>query len=528
VASFPKSPQVIDWLDPNGYSVGTWQLISLAYDGLVAYRRVAGAAGATIVAALATNVPAPSPDDRTYVFTLRPGLRYSDGTPVQAEDVRASMERFLRVTHDAPLPRYYDGIVGAERCVEQPARCDLSQGIEVDERTRTIAFHLTRPDGEFLHKLALPFAYVVPADTPLRRTGDHAPPGTGPYRFATWDAARGGSLVRNPHFRTWSPQARPPGFANRIELSARNSQGTSAQAAAVRRGEADLAVLVNAFTFLLPPKRIEALGLRSPGQLLSHPEPTFEYMFLNTRTPPFDDVRVRRALNYATDRARLVELAGGPEIATPTCQIVPKPFPGYETYCPYTAHRAPGAGWTAPDMERARRLVAESHTAGERIVVLTVARKPEVGHYFTGLLDRLGYRASLRVLPFFPEGDPGTYGSAIRRPHAQLAISGFLADYASPSTFIQTLFSCGPGASPSPNNLSRYCDSALDQQVEHALDAQGAEANARWIAIDRRLTKLAPTVPLTNRRSVDFVSKRVGNVQHHLQGYTLLDQMWVR
>jgi len=526
-ASFPTEPQVIDWLDPRGYSVGTWQLISLAYDGLVAYRRVGGAAGATIVAALATNVPEPSEHGRTYNFTLRPGLRYSDGRPVRAEDVRASMERFLRATREA-LPPYYAGIVGAERCVEQPARCDLSHGIEVDERARTIAFHLTRPDAEFLHKLALPFAYVVPADTPRGRTGDHPPPGTGPYRFAAWDAARGGNLVRNPRFRSWSPQSRPPGFADRIELSARNSQGTRAQAAAVRRGQVDLAVLVNPFTFLLPPERIEALGVDSPAQLVSHPEPMFEYMFLNTRTAPFDDVRVRRALNYATDRARLVDLAGGPQIATPTCQIMPTPFPGYEPHCPYTAHPVPGGGWTAPDMKRARRLVAESGTAGERIVVLTVDRKPEVGHYFTGLLRRLGYRASLRVLPYFPEGDPDTYESAIRRPRAQLAISGFLADYASPSTFIQTLFNCGPEASPSPENLSRYCDPVLDRQVERAVAAQGAEANARWSAIDRRLTDLAITIPLTNRRSVDFVSKRVGNVQHHLQGYTLLDQMWLR
>jgi YVTN family beta-propeller protein len=527
LASFPNEPQVIDWLDPRGYSTDTWQLISLAYDGLVAYRRVGGTAGATIVGALASNVPEPTENNRTYVFTLRPGLRYSDGRPVRAEDVRASMERFLRVTRDA-LPQYYAGIVGAERCVAQPARCDLSQGIEADDRTHTVAFHLNRPDAEFLHKLALPFAYVVPADTPPRRTGDRLPPGTGPYRFASWDAERGGSLVRNPRFRSWSPQSRPPGFADRIELSARNRQGTRAQAAAVRRGDSDLAVLVNPFTFLLPPARIEALGVSSAGQLLSHPEPVFEYMFLNTRAPPFDDLRVRRALNYATDRARLVQLAGGPQIATPTCQIVPTAFPGYKPHCPYTAHPVAGGVWTAPDFERARRLVAESGTAGERIVVLTVDRKPEVGRYFTGLLDKLGYRASLRVLPYFPEGDPDTYESVIRRPRAQLAITGFLADYASPSTFIQTLFHCGPKASPAPENLSRYCDPVLDRQIERAVSYHGAEANARWSAIDRRLTDLAVTIPLTNRRSVDFVSKRVGNVQHHLRGYTLLDQMWVR
>ena len=87
-------------------------------------------------------------------FTLRPGARYSDGTPVRPEDFRASMERFLRVSR-GEFGDYYGGIVGADRCMHRPARCDLSAGIETDASARTIAVHLTRPDEEFLHKLTL-------------------------------------------------------------------------------------------------------------------------------------------------------------------------------------------------------------------------------------------------------------------------------------------------------------------------------------------------------------------------------------
>ena len=87
----------IDWLDGAGYATTTIQLTSLAYDGLVGYRRVGGAGGATLVGALATSAPARSRDGRTYVFTLRPGVRYSDGRLVQPEDFRASMERSLRI-----------------------------------------------------------------------------------------------------------------------------------------------------------------------------------------------------------------------------------------------------------------------------------------------------------------------------------------------------------------------------------------------------------------------------------------------
>jgi peptide/nickel transport system substrate-binding protein len=247
-------------------------------------------------------------------------------------------------------------------------------------------------------------------------------------------------------------------------------------------------------------------------------------MFLNVRRPPFDDLRVRRALNFATDRARLVTLEGGAEVASPTCQILPAGFPGHKPYCPYTAAPAPGRGWTSPDMARARRLVAGSGAVGERVVVQVPEFKREVGRYFAALLDDLGYDASLRVIPdndYFPT----VYDPATR---AQIGFIGWYADYATPSNFIMPNFTCASPASRRPENASYFCDRGLARQVDRALGAQGAEAAERWAALDRRLADLAPAVPLNNRRSVVLVSRRVGDVQHHVQWLTLLDRLWVR
>ena len=181
----PGSLVPMDWLHPAAFT--TWassQFGSLAYDGLVAYRRVEGAAGATLVGALATDVPAPSADRKTYVFTLRPGLRFSDGRPVRPEDVRASMERFLQATRGRPaeeqFPPFYAGIVGARKCMAGSAPCELGRGIATDAEARTVAIHLTRPDAEFLHKLAVLFAFVVPADSARRATTGRPPPGHRP------------------------------------------------------------------------------------------------------------------------------------------------------------------------------------------------------------------------------------------------------------------------------------------------------------------------------------------------------------
>ena len=357
----------------------------------------------------------------------------------------------------------------------------------------------------------------MPADTPRRRTADRAPPGTGPYRFAAWDRERGGYLVRNAHFRSWS-QDRPAGFVDRIEVSVRGQQNVAQHVAEVQRGIADVAVLANPFKALFPPERLGAVAVRSPGQLHSYPEPVLNYMFLNVLRPPFDDVRVRRALNYATDRARIAELEDGSSgLATATCQILPSGFPGHRPYCPYTARPGPGRPWSAPDMEQARRLVAESGTTGERVIVTVPDFQRDLGRYFTTLLNRLGYHASLRVM------GQDSYFRTIYEPgsRVQMGFNAWSPDYSSPSTFIQPNFGC-------LDILSHICDRRLTRQAERALAAPSADAAERWAAIDRRVTDLAPAVALTNRRSIELVSKRVGNVQHHVLGYTLLDQLWVR
>ena len=219
-------------------------------------------------------------------------------------------------------------------------------------------------------------------------------------------------------------------------------------------------------------------------------------MFLNVRRRPFDSLSVRRALNYATDRARIVAIEGGPEFASPTCQIVPKGFPAYQPYCPYTAQRTSGGGWTAPDVARARRLIAQSGRAGERVVVWAPAFEREIGRCYTALLDELGFEASLRVIgsdTYFPKiGDP--------RTRAQIGFFGWIADYVSPSTFISSPFACASlseSGSGAPN-ISRLCDRQLERQIDAALAAQGAQAAAAWAAADRRVVDLAAVVPQTN------------------------------
>jgi peptide/nickel transport system substrate-binding protein len=228
---------------------------------------------------------------------LRPGVRFSNGAPLRPEDVRASIERTLALTVGDVLDVDDLPIRGAERC--GVTGCDLSRGIETDAVAGTVTIHLSRPDGEFLH--VLQDVLVVPAGSPMKRVTTRPLPGTGPYTFARWTPRRGGMLVRNPHFRVWSPD-RPDGFPDRIAI---RDEPPSAQVAAVEHGTADVALLDYAT------RGVARLRIRDGARLHTDPAAQTSYVFLNTLAPPFDDGRVRRALNYAVDRGRVAELAAG-------------------------------------------------------------------------------------------------------------------------------------------------------------------------------------------------------------------------
>ena len=290
-------------VDPVAYESRNWPLISLAYDGLLSYRRAGGSAGTALVPNLATDVPEPSDGGRTYFLQLRPGVRFSNGEAVRPEDFRASIERLLRLTTPTSAP-YFSGIVGADACDRR--RCDLRKGIETDARAGTITIRLRAPEAEFVHALAHPLAYVVPASSPLRLARARPLAGTGPYRIDAFDPERGGRLSRNPHFRSGSEEARPDGFAERIVFSIIEDRREAVRA--VRGGHSDVAVVAAGDAQELDVAEVRALLVAEPNHLHSAVVPQTNYLFLNVREPPFDDVRVRRAVNLAVDRRRVVEL----------------------------------------------------------------------------------------------------------------------------------------------------------------------------------------------------------------------------
>jgi peptide/nickel transport system substrate-binding protein len=390
----------------------------------------------------------------------------------------------------------------------------------VDDQARTITFHLVARDTSFVEKLALPFAVAVPR-TVSRGKLRRFVPATGPYRFTRIDA-HGSRLERNPWFGP--VPGRLDGYADAIDF---RYLPTRAALQAVERGAADY---VNGVALILAkPADVTTVFTRYAGQVHTPLLPSINYMYLNTRRPPFDDVGVRRAVNFALDRGALLRATGGDRLQLVTCQLLPPNFPGYRGYCPYTAHAGPGRQWSAPDMARARALVARSHTKGMKITVWGATtglnREPR---FVAATLRALGYQAHVKLLPL------NSYQDQLRDPRhtTQVGIANWGADYPSPATFLQTLFGCAALQGPPQLrfNRSNYCDPRAEQLERQAgrLPAGGRAADAAWARAEHYVVDQAPAIPLTASRQGDLVSARVRHYAYNPQLGPLLDQLWVR
>jgi peptide/nickel transport system substrate-binding protein len=480
------------------------------YDGLVAYRRLGGIAGAQLVPDLAQSLPTTSGDGRIITFHLRAGIRYSNGVLVRPEDFRRGMERAFKLQNGLITSSgYYADLIGANRCLAHPATCDLSAGITTSDAADTVTFHLTRPDPTFVYKLALVTDVAAPPSAPNHDDGHRPFPGTGPYMISRWDGETA-VLVRNPHFHQWSAAAQPDGFPDRIVIHSGvvRHQLVPHLWPDYLRGRYDLLVGQT------PTSRESKLLLRTPNWVHSSAWGFLGYFILNNRIPPFSDLRVRRAVSFAVDRRQASHAwLGNAKDYDVSCQIIPPDFPGYTPYCPYTQHPDSQGAYHGPNITQARRLLAHTGTQGERVdIVYGTPVTYGAINYFVALLNRLGFHAKAHLYTWKGTANGGLFGWG--------------ADWPSPSAFFDPLLGCRM-----PYNLGGYCSRKLDAAVKRAeqLDLTNpSQSQLLWRTLDRQTTNQAPWITLNNGRQTDLTSQRVGNYQYNPHYGPLIDQMWVK
>jgi peptide/nickel transport system substrate-binding protein len=508
-------------IDPHiNYTLQYWQIYQSVYDGLVNFQKADGADGFTKVPDIAEAFPEPTNDGKTYVFKIRKGIMFSNGQEVGVKDVVASLQRIFKVSSPT-AGGFYSVIVGADKCLKEPKTCTLEGGVVGDEAAGTVTINLTRPDAELFDKLALPHAVILPADSPTEDVGSNPLPGTGAYMISAYDPNKGLTMVRNPHFKVWSEQAQPDGYPDVVQYDF----GLTEEAAvtAIQNGEADWTLDE------IPADRLAEIGTKNKDQVHITPLTAWWYAPMNTRLAPFDNVKVRQAVNFAIDRNALVNIFGGPVLAQPVCQVLPPGFPGHVDYCPYT--KDPGTKWSAPDMEKAKQLVEESGTKGQKVTIVPDDRaiSKAVGVYLQSVLTELGYETDVKPIS---TNIQFTYIQNTNNK-VQMSVTQWYQDYPAASDFLNILFGCSTftEGSDSSINISGFCDKEIDAKMQAALalgvtDPEGA--NKMWAEIDKAVTDSAAAAPLFTPKHLDFVSKRLGNFQFNYQYYWMVTQSWVQ
>lgn len=503
--------RVFDPTASNEVHPGIWNAVG---DGLTAVVEADGTA--ELVPDLAVSLPRPTSGGLTYRFHLRPGIRYSNGVTVLASDLRRGLERLF--THGSGVSDSLSALRGAEVC--STVRCDLSRGVVTNDTAGSVELRLVRPDPQLLYTLAMPAFRPVPPGTP--GPGNVAGvPGTGPYRVSKFVPGRELDLERNPYFRPWSPTAQPDGFADSIVD--RVQPDAAGRIAAVVDGRTDLALDVGTAPDLA------AISARYASQVRRHLQPMVVFATLNTRRAPFDDVRVRRALDLALDRRAAVAAFGGAELATPTCQVLPPTIPGHVAYCPRTTGRNDGA-WHGTDLTAARALVRASGTAGMRADFVGWTGDPPtrlVAPVLVQALRRLGYRSRAVLID-----DLGTFARSVGPGNFALSQATWLSG--APSDFLTQFLACRSSLPDQPvlsPNAGGYCNHRLDRLLAAATTADVAVPNGGatgWARADHLAVDDAAVVPVVDLAGVEMLSRRAGHFTLDSTSLPQIDQLWVR
>ncbi len=483
LTSFP------DYLDPAlSYTQEGWQSLWTVYTPLLTYRHAEGAEGAELIPGLAEAMPEVSEDGKTYTLTLREGLEFSDGTPVRASDFEHTIKRVLNL--ESGGASFYFPIVGAENYVESGRTGGDIEGIKTNEETREIVIELAEADGSFPYLLAMDFAGLVPGDTEFENLTKSPPPGVGPFKFEKVKQNRSYDLVRNERFP--DIEGVPAAKLDSVTVEIKKNQ---------RRQTQD--VIQNNVDYILDPPpadQLREVKAQYADRYEEYVTNSTYYYFLNHREKPFDDKRVRQAVNYAIDKRALARLFGG--LLEPGCNFLPPGMQGYEKLdpCPY------GDPTAAPQIDKARQLIADAGVEGEKVTVYGNDEDPSrpTTEYLADVLNQIGLDAEPRIV----EGSVYFQTVGNQRTEAQAGFANWFQDFPHPRNF---LFLVDPASIQSTNNqnFGNVEDPQIAQMLEEANAQPIDEAADQYAAIDRRVVEEGHVVPYGHRKLANFVSERV-------------------
>ena len=473
-------------LDPAiGYDWQNWSMIKSLFDGLMTYKP-----GTTELEPDLAKDYKISKDGKSYTFTLRDSLKFSDGTPVTAEDVKYSLDRVVNPKTQSPGASFFNTIAGYDAVAG--GKSDTLSGVKVID-PHTVEIDLSQPDAAFLQKMALNFAFVVPKAAVEKYGADFGkhPVGTGAFKMDHWTLGQELVFVRNPDF--WEK-----GIPHLDKVTFQFGQAPIVALLRLQRGEVDIAG-----DGIPPAKFLEVMhDPKTKNNVVVGEQLQTGYVTLNATEKPFDNVKVRRAVNMAINKRRIIQIINGR--ATPAKEPLPPLMPGYDKSIKGYKY----------DPEGAKKLLADAGYPNgfkTELYVYNTDPNPRIAQAIQQDLSQIGIKAAIKSLDQANVIAAG--GSKQGVPMIWSGGMAWIADYPDPSDFYWPILSCS-GATPGGWNWAKYCNKQLDAEGKKAdaiVDpAKQDERNKMWGDIYAQVVKDAPWVPIFHEKHYTIRSDRMG------------------
>jgi len=468
-----------------GYDWQNWSMIKALFNGLMDYE--AGTYNLEPDLAKSFTI---SPDGKIYTFKLREDVKFHNGRKLTAEDIKYSIERAINPKTQSPGQGFFWSIKGFDEMVAGKTT-QLSGMTVIDPYTLKI--ELSRPDATFLHVMAINFAFAVPKEEIEKYGQDFGkhPVGTGAFKMKEWKLGQHVVYERNPdYYKTGLPRL------DKIVFEV--GQEPTVALLRLQRGEVD--ILGDG----IPPARF--LQVKNDPQnadlIIEGGQLHTGYVSMNVRIKPFDNKKVRQAVNMAINKQRICKIINNR--AVPANQPLPPAMPGYDkNYKGY-----------AFDPAKAKALMAEAGFPDgftTELYANNTDPNPRIAQAIQRDLAEIGIKAEIKTLAQSTVIAAG--GEEDQAPMIWSGGMAWIADFPDPSNFYGPILGCG-GAVKGGWNWAWYCNDKLDALAAKA-DAMSDpamkdEREDLWRSIFIQLMDDAPWAPVFNEQRFTMRAARLG------------------
>ncbi|HST25427.1 MAG TPA: ABC transporter substrate-binding protein [Gaiellaceae bacterium] len=477
-----------DNLDPAiAYVQNDWAVEYVTALKLMYYPDKGGAQGSNLAPDAATGFPVVSKDGKTYTFTIKNGLRFSDGTRVTAANFKAAFDRDADPTMNSPVVAFLTDVVGLNNEVNKKAKS--VSGVVAKGMKLTI--HLTHPDGGLLNKLAMPFLQAIKTNMAHDSNGIESYPSAGPYYIASRTVNRQTVLKRNPFYKGPRPHNSSAivitvgGDQQQVFLQVRN--GTYAYDMGAGPPPAAFAELAKSY------------GVNK-SRLWVFPGLITNYLALNVARPAMANASARKSVNYAIDRPALVRILGylGGKRAT---QLLPPALAGGFT----NKNLYPIRG---ADFKTAKKL--NPHCGSINLWSTTSTGGKAVGQIAAFDLSQIGCKVTVKSF----QGGAIYTAAGTKGADFDVMRAGWVDDYPDPYDFYHLLLDGTTIVATNNTNFSYFNSKSVNKAIASDNLLTGQARLKAFGKLDQQvMTKYAPIASWSYQNSRDFIS---GNVA----GYT--------